>query len=393
MDIKPSTQPRLSIIIPVYNDAANLRVLLESIYANTFECFEVIVVDDASPHDDVRCVAGEFPARYVRHKQNRCVAATRNTGARYARADILVFFDSDVVIEKDTLQRFADAYDDPGVMYYQAINSKSPANQGFGPELVALRWYFLTYGLKKSSLHSLFFSIRKSVYFMYGGFDESFTTLGAEEYEFGQRLDKGIELRTDMSLQIKHNFQGVFKRALSVYKRSLGYSLMFIFRNRRFEYENATKQEVFSSFMAVAVFSAICIALQQLLFNNYVVLDMDVFALASSPLIYDAFLELNLPIADGSDLLLSDILVYEIDHLIFLGFAGLTYISANARFVIFLARNKGVLFTVEALPVVFLWSLATGLGIAAALIVAALRIATGKKYPSPQLVRCATSEQ
>lgn len=329
----------LSVIIPVYDDADNLDILLKSIYANTFMNFEVIVVDDASPDSTVWEVARQYPVRYFRHEENRCVAATRNTGAKQAVTDVLVFLDSDVMIEKDTLQRFADAYDDSEIKYYQAINSKIPINSGFGPELLALRWYFLTYKLEKSSVHSPYFSIKKDVFFAHRGFDERFKGLGAEEFELGQRLEKDIVLHTDKTLHIRHNFQDVIPRAISLLKRTTRYSLMFIFRTRRFESETATGREVFISAVAVLSASTFLMAIAAFLF----------------PHVFVALILFTLILM-------------------------VLYLVINFRFCEFLIREKGLWFAVKSSPAVYIWSLATGCGIVAALCIAPFMVIGGTKY-------------
>jgi len=333
-------KPHLSVIIPCYNDAKNLGILLNSIFNNTFRNFEVIVVDDASPDPEVRKVAEKYNVRYIRHEKNKCVAATRNTGAKNAKADILVFLDSDVVIERDTLQRFADAYKNPEVKYYQAINSKKPANKGFGPELLALRWHFLTYKLEKSSVHSLYFSILKKVFLEHNGFDERFKGLGAEEFELGQRLEKDVELITDKSLQLKHNFQKVIPRAKSLLKRTARYSLMFLFRTKKFESETGTPNEVLSAFVAFLAF---------LVF---------LAGLAAIPLAQP--LSFNL-LAIAVFLLIAHIII-------------------NLKFYEFLIENKSILYAIAAIPSIYIWALATGLGIAAALFIAAFMVLTSREY-------------
>ena len=86
--------PLVSVIIPVYNGGRHLRAALESVFAQTYRPFEVIVVDDGST-DDSSAIAQSFPdVRYI-HQQNQGVAAARNRGIDAARGEFFAFLDQD----------------------------------------------------------------------------------------------------------------------------------------------------------------------------------------------------------------------------------------------------------------------------------------------------------
>ena len=86
--------PLVSVIIPVYNGGRYLRAALESVFAQTYRPFEVIVVDDGSV-DDSGDIAQSLPGvRYMR-QANQGVAAARNHGIESARGEFLAFLDQD----------------------------------------------------------------------------------------------------------------------------------------------------------------------------------------------------------------------------------------------------------------------------------------------------------
>jgi len=86
--------PLVSVIIPVYNGARYLGAALESVFAQTYRNFEVIVVDDGSV-DDSGVIAQSFPdVRYI-HQTNQGVAAARNNGLEAARGEYFAFLDQD----------------------------------------------------------------------------------------------------------------------------------------------------------------------------------------------------------------------------------------------------------------------------------------------------------
>jgi len=86
--------PLVSVIIPVYNGGRYLRAALESVFAQTYRPFEVIVVDDGSA-DDSGVIAQSFPeVRYI-YQTNQGVAAARNNGLEAARGEYFAFLDQD----------------------------------------------------------------------------------------------------------------------------------------------------------------------------------------------------------------------------------------------------------------------------------------------------------
>ena len=88
----------ISVIIPVYRVEAYLSACIESVLAQTYPNFEIILVDDGSP-DSCPRLCDEFAARDSRirviHKENGGLSSARNAGIDAARGDILAFLDSD----------------------------------------------------------------------------------------------------------------------------------------------------------------------------------------------------------------------------------------------------------------------------------------------------------
>ena len=87
--------PRGSVIIPVYNGEAFIEDALESVFAQTFRDFEVIVINDGST-DGTEERLGKYRDRinYVK-QENRGLAATRGRGVALARAPLVAFLDAD----------------------------------------------------------------------------------------------------------------------------------------------------------------------------------------------------------------------------------------------------------------------------------------------------------
>lgn len=108
---------RLSIIIPIYNVAGFLPDTIASVLAQTFQDFELILVDDGATDS-----SGEICDRYAKtdsrvrviHQKNAGVSVARNTGVAAAKGDYIGFTDSDDIIETDmfaVMMALAESYD------------------------------------------------------------------------------------------------------------------------------------------------------------------------------------------------------------------------------------------------------------------------------------------
>ena len=86
--------PLITVIIPVYNGGRYLRPALESVFAQTYRPFEVIVIDDGSTDDSAE-IAQSFPDVHYIHQPNQGVAVARNNGIAAARGEFFAFLDQD----------------------------------------------------------------------------------------------------------------------------------------------------------------------------------------------------------------------------------------------------------------------------------------------------------
>jgi len=88
--------PTISVVIPLYNKGPHIARALNSVLNQTFQDFEVIVVDDGSTDDGADIVKGfNDPRIRLIHQENQGVSAARNLGIDEARAELIAFLDAD----------------------------------------------------------------------------------------------------------------------------------------------------------------------------------------------------------------------------------------------------------------------------------------------------------
>lgn len=131
-----------SVIIPTYNRAELIRKVIGSALRQTYELFELIIVDDGST-DNTADVVGQYKDERVHYyrKENGERGAARNFGSALAKGDYLNFFDSDDCMYPNhlaTARQMIEQYISPEVFHvnFELINEQghlvSPARQFTG---------------------------------------------------------------------------------------------------------------------------------------------------------------------------------------------------------------------------------------------------------------------
>jgi glycosyltransferase involved in cell wall biosynthesis len=113
----------LSVIIPTYNRAHLVGRAIQSVLDQTYQDFELIIVDDGST-DNTEEVVKSFNdkrVRYIKHERNKGVSAARNTGIKATRSKYIAFQDSDDIWQPEKLKKqmaaFSSAPSKCGVVY------------------------------------------------------------------------------------------------------------------------------------------------------------------------------------------------------------------------------------------------------------------------------------
>lgn len=104
--------PKISIIVPVYNVEKYIVHCVDSILAQSFTNFEVLLIDDGST-DDSGKICDEYSCKDLRvrvfHKKNGGVSSARNIGLKHSRGEYICFCDADDYVGHQWLESFCKA--------------------------------------------------------------------------------------------------------------------------------------------------------------------------------------------------------------------------------------------------------------------------------------------
>ena len=113
-----STNPKISVIIPVYKVEPYLRQCLDSVVTQMYHNLEIIIIDDGSP-DSCGMICDEYAQRdgriQVIHKENGGLCAARNDGINHSTGEWLTFVDSDDWIDPEYYGKMVDSLKDDTV--------------------------------------------------------------------------------------------------------------------------------------------------------------------------------------------------------------------------------------------------------------------------------------
>ena len=98
----------VSVIIPVYNDSARVKICLEALEKQTYpqNLYEVIVVDNASDeYPAIKDVVCQFSQAIAAYESRPGSYAARNKGISLAKGDIIAFTDADCIPAKNWIEK------------------------------------------------------------------------------------------------------------------------------------------------------------------------------------------------------------------------------------------------------------------------------------------------
>lgn len=99
----------LSVIIPTRNRALELERCIKSIKNQTYDKYEIIVVDDNSS-DETQKIIHKYKVRYIKHTERLGQSAGKNDGTKIAKGEVIVFTDDDCIADPFWLENIVKAF-------------------------------------------------------------------------------------------------------------------------------------------------------------------------------------------------------------------------------------------------------------------------------------------
>lgn len=323
--------PTISVVIPVHQSATLLDDCLSHLMAGTERPTECVVVDDGSTDASAQ-TALRHGAVVLSTDERRGPAHARNLGARAARGDIVLFLDADVRPAPDTIARARTAFiDDPALDALIGSYDDDPSSPGFASQYKNLLHCFVHQSANRTA--STFWSgcgaIRREVFLAIGGFDESYDRPAIEDIELGYRLvAEGKKIALDPTLTVKHLKHWTLSGLIhcDIFDRAIPWTEL-IWRDR-----------LMPDDLNLRMSQRVSVVLVLLLLLASLTLGAAVMAIGSW--------------ATAGVLLLGIFGIWSV------GAAAI--VALNHRFFEFLARQRGVVFAVAAVPMQIAYYLYSG---------------------------------
>jgi len=183
--------PAVSIVVPTFNHAQFLHQALASVVAQTFQNWEVIIVNNFSTDDTITIVEsfGEKRFSLINFHNNGVIAASRNEGIRQSNGSVIAFLDSDDLWYPNKLEHCMLAFDAHADVVCHGENWISdgihPRQVLYGPQKNAQYTRLLYRGNCVSTSATL---VRKDLLIDVGGFSIDLEYITAEDYDLWLKL-------------------------------------------------------------------------------------------------------------------------------------------------------------------------------------------------------------
>lgn len=189
---------RISVVIPLYNKEAHIARAIDSVLSQSFQDFEIVVIDDGSQDQGADVVSSYSDSRIRVYRQaNAGVSAARNRGVELAECDVIAFLDADDAYYPRFLEsvlRMRSEYPDSSAyaMNYDVIEPGGKTKSGVSGVkdqyfiLVPGNFFRLATAIRGTPVFSSSVAVDKKVFQLVGGFPVG--------VKLGEDLDTWIRL-------------------------------------------------------------------------------------------------------------------------------------------------------------------------------------------------------
>lgn len=185
----------VSVIIPTYNRAKTIKKSIDSVLFQTYDDWELIIVDDGSTDETKELISSYKDSRikYYSYESNKGVVYARNYGMKMANGNYIAFQDSDDIWHNDKLEKQIKAMEDnysAGFCYcrmqYLLDSHSSIAIPQYDIDINIMSGDIFSKLLYENLVACPCLIMKRECYDKIGGYDNQFTAL--EDYDYVLRL-------------------------------------------------------------------------------------------------------------------------------------------------------------------------------------------------------------
>lgn len=192
-------KPGISVIIPTYNRAELLLRAVDSVQKQTYDNWELVIVDDGSKDETKESIKKLNDSRitYIKNEKNMGAAASRNRGVSAAKFDYIAFLDSDDVWRENKLEKqmaYMNKFPYFGMIYCPFLNHYLDGHELVVPnhQTGEREGWIQSTLLINNVIGTPTMLIKKDVFKENGGFDISLRAL--EDWDFALRVSWNTQI-------------------------------------------------------------------------------------------------------------------------------------------------------------------------------------------------------
>ena len=199
-----SSAPRITVVVPVYNAERYLGQTLDSVLAQTYSDYEIVIVNDGSTDGSLE-VARRYAARWperikVIDQPNGGVSVARNTAIEAARGELIAMLDADDQWLPHHLATAVAAFDADPQLGMTHANIERVDRDGVSMGVAKRRWNtdrhpFDVIALRHEHVACLTVVARRSCIEAVGAFDPQFSRIGCEDRDLWLRIAEHYPVR------------------------------------------------------------------------------------------------------------------------------------------------------------------------------------------------------
>ena len=207
MTTTPEYNPLVSVVIPVKNSGKTLANCLRAVKRSYYKNFEIIVVDDRSSDDSAE-IARSCNCKLIQIENGNGANNARNQGAMTAQGEILMFVDSDIVVQRETMLEVVESLEDNYIDAVVGIYTAKHRHESLISQYKNL-WVRYSYIKSPPAIDWLFGSIsgiKREAFKKLGGFNiELMAKHGHDDIELGKRAARtNLNIILNMDIEVEH---------------------------------------------------------------------------------------------------------------------------------------------------------------------------------------------